>query len=146
MEENKNFEETIEKVEKKTLKEVIAENKGKILIGASYVVIAVGGYLIYKNRMKIDLHDMQIDLHDAQINDATDNIDFVRDIVKEGALEEAIATVNRKINYRLDRLSHMKDNNSDLDKELIGKYAGELKDLIEKQKAFVAEYDSIAIK
>lgn len=132
MEENKNFEETIEKVEKKTLKEVIAENKGKILAGVSCAIVGVGGYQIYK--------------HGLQIKINTKDIDFVRDVVKEGALEEAIVTVNRKINYRMEKIAHLRNSIEDNGPELISKYEEELKELIKKQKAFVAEYDSIAIK
>ena len=76
----------------------------------------------------------------------TDDIEFVRDIVKEGALEEAIATVNRKINYRLDKIEHLKQRFQENGPELISKYEEELKELMAKQESFVAEYNSIKIK
>ena len=128
-----------EKTEKKTVKEWISENKGKIVIGGTCVLVGVGSYLTYKYRVKLIAHD-------AMIKQNADNIEFVRDIVKEGALEEAIATVNRKINYRLDKIEHLKQRFQENGPELISKYEEELKELMVKQESFVAEYNSIKIK
>ena len=103
------------------------------------MLVGVGSYLTYKYHVKLIAHD-------TMIKQNTDDIEFVRDIVKEGALEEAIATVNRKINYRLDKIEHLKQRFQENGPELISKYEEELKELMVKQESFVAEYNSIKIK
>ena len=128
-----------EKTEKKTVKEWISENKGKIVIGGTCVLVGVGSYLTYKYHVKLIAHD-------AMIKQNADDIEFVRDIVKEGALEEAIAALNRKINYRIEKIDNLKHGLKDGSLELISKYEEELRELTAKQEDFIAEYNSIKIK
>ena len=128
-----------EKTEKKTVKEWISENKGKIVIGGTCVLVGVGSYLTYKCHVKLIAHD-------AMIKQNADDIEFVRDIVKEGALEEAIAALNRKINYRIEKIDNLKHGLKDGSLELISKYEEELRELTAKQEDFIAEYNSIKIK
>lgn len=128
-----------EKTEKKTVKEWISENKGKIAIGGTCVLVGIGSYLTYKYHVKLIAHD-------AMIKQNADDIEFVRDIVKEGALEEAIAALNRKINYRIEKIDNLKHGLKDGSLELISKYEEELRELTAKQEDFIAEYNSIKIK
>lgn len=122
----------VKEKEKRSFKEVIMDNKGKIIAGVSCVSIGLVTFFICKNHI--------------QIKNNTETIEFVRDVVKEGALEEAIATVNRKINYRLDKIEHLKNRNENVSLELIKKYEEELMELMAKSESFTKEYNSITIR
>lgn len=117
---------------KKSFKEVIVNNKGKIIVTVSCIAVGTVSFLIFKQNV--------------DIKNNTETIGFVRDIVKEGALEEAIATINRKINYRIDKIDHLKNSIEDNGPELIKKYEAELKELMVKLESFTKEYNSITIR
>lgn len=122
----------VKEKEKRSFKEVVMDNKGKIIAGVSCVSIGLVTFFMYR--------------HHIQIKNNTETIEFVRDVVKEGALEEAIATVNRKINYRLDKIEHLKNRNENVSLELIKKYEEELRELMAKSESFTKEYNSITIR
>lgn len=122
----------VKEKEKRSFKEVVMDNKGKIIAGISCVSIGLVTFFMYR--------------HHIQIKNNTETIEFVRDVVKEGALEEAIATVNRKINYRLDKIEHLKNRNENVSLELIKKYEEELMELMAKSESFTKEYNSITIR
>ena len=143
--------------ERKSLKEVIAENKGKIIAGASIVTAAAVGVVVYKNVNEIknlkELVDAQMKLneHQGELNHVslectkalTDEIVKVRDIAKEGALEEAINAVKRKIQYRVTKIDGcIKTNTPEslLSKEM---YEKELEILRDKLTMFQEEWDKM---
>ena len=74
----------------------------------------------------------------------TDELVKVRDIAKEGALEEAIAAVKRKIQYRVGKISDLSnrplDNDAMISKEL---YEKELELLKDKLVMFQEEWEKM---
>jgi hypothetical protein len=132
--------------ERKSFKEVVVENKGKIIAGVSIVTAATVGVVLYKNAIDIKnlsiIVDSQVKLNEVQgefnnksvecAKRITDELVKVRDIAKEGALEEAIAAVKRKIQYRVGKISDLSarplDNDALISKELLEKELIILKD------------------
>ena len=144
--------------ERKTFKEVIVENKGKIIAGVSIVTAVAVGVVVYKNVNEIknlkELVDAQIKLNEHQgkfnhvslecAQQLTEELVKVRDIAKEGALEEAINAVKRKIQYRVGKISDLSnrplDNDAMISKEL---YEKELEILKDKLVMFQEEWDKM---
>ena len=143
--------------ERKSLKEVIVENKGKIIADVSIVTATAVGVVVYKNVNEIknlkELVDAQMKLneHQGELNHVslectkalTDELVKVRDIAKEGALEEAINAVKRKIQYRVTKIDGcIKTNTPEslLSKEM---YEKELEILKDKLVMFEEEWEKM---
>ena len=143
--------------ERKSLKEVIVENKGKIIAGVSIVTATAVGVVVYKNvidiknlkgvvESQVKLNDAQGDFNKKSLECAqyiTDELVKVRDIAKEGALEEAINAVKRKIQYRVTKIDGcIKTNTPEslLSKEM---YEKELEILTNKLNMFQEEWDKM---
>ena len=143
--------------ERKSFKEVVVENKGKIIAGVSIVTAATVSAVLYKNAIDIKnlnaVLDSQIDLNKAQgdLNNKSleytkrlaDELVKVRDIAKEGALEEAIAAVKRKIQYRVTKIENCVKTNTPeslLSKDLLEK---ELEVLKDKLTIFQEEWEKM---
>ena len=143
--------------EKKSLKERVMENKGKIIAGVSIVTATAVGVVVYKNVNEIknlkELVDAQMKLneHQGELNHVslectkalTDELVKVRDIAKEGALEEAINAVKRKIQYRVTKIDGcIKTNTPEslLSKEM---YEKELEILKDKLVMFEEEWEKM---
>ena len=107
-----------ENQEKKSFKEVLVENKGKILAGVGVTALGVLGVAVYKNSIDIknlvgvntklvELTRLQGDLNEVErevVKKSVDHMLLTRRIAEEGALQEAIKSVESKIKYRLGRL------------------------------------------
>ena len=144
--------------ERRTFKEVVAENKGKIIAGATIVTVGAVGLVLYKQYQALKILseitkvDADIDKLQGKFNrevtdyvrEMTDQFVVVRDIAKEGALEEAIATVKRKIQYRVGKIADLNnrpfDKDAMLSKEL---YEKELEILRVKLETFEKEWDNM---
>lgn len=143
--------------ERKSLKEVIVENKGKIIAGVSIVTATAVGVVVYKNvidiknlkgvvESQVKLNEAQGDFNKKSIECAqyiTDELVKVRDIAKEGALEEAINAVKRKIQYRVTKIDGcIKTNTPEslLSKEM---YEKELEILKDKLVMFEEEWEKM---
>ena len=143
--------------ERKSLKEVIVENKGKIIAGVSIVAATAVGVVVYKNVIDIKnlkgVVESQVKLNEAQgefnhkslecAQYITDELVKVRDIAKEGALEEAINAVKRKIQYRVTKIDGcIKTNTPEslLSKEM---YEKELEILKDKLVMFQEEWEKM---
>lgn len=143
--------------ERKSLKEVIVENKGKIIAGVSIVTATAVGVVAYKNvidiknlkgvvESQVKLNEAQGDFNKKSIECAqhiTDELVKVRDIAKEGALEEAINAVKRKIQYRVTKIDGcIKTNTPEslLSKEM---YEKELEILKDKLVMFEEEWEKM---
>ena len=112
-----------QKSEKRTFKEVVSENKGKIIACASVITLGTISLILYKQNKSIKL---------------------VRSVTQHGCLEEAIATVNRKINYRIEKIKCLENGGLDEEKKLVlNRYRKELDELIAEQKLFADEYDRV---
>ena len=143
--------------ERKSLKEVIVENKGKIIAGVSIVTATAVGIVAYKNvidiknlkgvvESQVTLNEAQGDFNKKSLECAqyiTDELVKVRDIAKEGALEEAINAVKRKIQYRVTKIDGcIKTNTPEslLSKEM---YEKELEILKDKLVMFEEEWEKM---
>ena len=143
--------------ERKSLKEVIVENKGKIIAGVSIVTATAVGVVVYKNVIDIKnlkgVVESQVKLNEAQgefnhkslecAQYITDELVKVRDIAKEGALEEAINAIKRKIQYRVTKIDGcIKTNTPEslLSKEM---YEKELEILKDKLVMFEEEWEKM---
>ena len=107
--------------ERKSFKEFLVENKGK-LIAISSVTVAViaGGFYAYSRKKLdtsvVDLLNTELEMHKTQnvINKKTvsvlesldNDMTVVKQIALEGALEEAIKSVKNKIQYRVTKIDN----------------------------------------
>ena len=143
--------------ERKSFKEVIVENKGKIIAGVSIITATAVGVVVYKNvidiknlkgvvESQVKLNEAQGDFNKKSLECAqyiTDELVKVRDIAKEGALEEAINAVKRKIQYRVTKIDGcIKTNTPEslLSKEM---YEKELEILKDKLVMFEEEWEKM---
>ena len=143
--------------ERKSLKEMIVENKGKIIAGVSIVTATAVGVVVYKNvidiknlkgvvESQVKLNEAQGDFNHKSLECAqyiTDELVKVRDIAKEGALEEAINAIKRKIQYRVTKIDGcIKTNTPEslLSKEM---YEKELEILKDKLVMFEEEWEKM---
>lgn len=116
------------KTEKGSIKDVVIDNRGKIIAGASAVVIGALGYIIYKERL--DYNQLSIRLREAH-----EKADILAEALSEGVFEEAIATTTRKLNSRKDRLNYLINNNDETN-EIVVKLKGEIEVLTRRRDAF----------
>ena len=116
------------KTEKKSIKEVVIDNRGKIIAGVSTVVIGALGYIIYKERL--DYNRLS-----ERLKEAHEKADILAEALSEGVFEEAIATTTRKLNSRKDRLNYLLINRDETD-EIVVKLKGEIKVLTRRRDAF----------
>lgn len=111
--------------EKKSFKEVVKRNKAKI-VGVSALVATTGiGYVIYKEIPQLKL---------------------LREVILDGALEDAITTNTNKINYRYSKLASYagRTDKASLIKKV--QYEEELKILLDKDTKYKKLKESIFIK
>ena len=100
--------------EKKSFKEVLVENKGKFIVGGLAAVGAVVGGTFMLKQLKIDLSLVKLAYMQAEINDTAsealkdlnEELIVVKAITLEGALEQAIETLKKKIQYRVTKIDN----------------------------------------
>ena len=128
--------------ERKSLKEVVVENKGKIIAGVSIVAAGAVGIAVAKNHKAIVDQLKQIKKVDAKADignvintelwhraEVTEDI-----IVNSGIIDQARATIIRKKDNlvgKLNRYTNMQQGTPDIDK------------LIEEVKAGIAGFDKM---
>ena len=128
--------------ERKSLKEVVVENKGKIIAGISIVAAGAVGIAVAKNHKAIVDQLKQIKQVDAKAEighviseelwhraEVTEDI-----IVNSGIIDQARATIMRKKDNligKLNRYTNMEQGTPDIDK------------LIEEVKAGIAGFDKM---
>ena len=128
--------------ERKSLKEVVVENKGKIIAGVSIVAAGAVGIAVAKNHKAIVDQLKQIKQVDAKAEighviseelwhraEVTEDI-----IVNSGIIDQARATIMRKKDNligKLNRYTNMEQGTPDIDK------------LIEEVKAGIAGFDKM---
>lgn len=95
-----------ESKEKKSLKEVVMENKHYIFTGVACASTCVLGYLLFKE-VKVNkiLKEDNIKLlrKNCVVHDLKDQVETVQEAMSEGMIQEAIATTARKLNARIDK-------------------------------------------
>ena len=135
--------------ERKSFKEVLVENKGKIIVGGLAAIGAVVGGTFMLYQLKFDISFLKMGFMQAEINDSSSQAlkDFneelivVKSITLEGALEQAIETLKKKIQYRVTKIDGcIKEGTQQalLSKEI---YEKELEVLQEKLKLFEQEWN-----
>ena len=128
--------------ERKSLKEVVVENKGKIIAGVSIVAAGAVGIAVAKNHKAIVDQLKQIKKVDTKVEvghviseelwhraEVTEDI-----IVNSGIIDQARATIMRKKDNligKLNRYTNMEQGTPDIDK------------LIEEVKAGIAGFDKM---
>ncbi len=128
--------------ERKSLKEVVVENKGKIIAGVSIVAAGAVGIAVAKNHKAIVDQLKQIKQVDTKVEvghviseelwhraEVTEDI-----IVNSGIIDQAKATIMRKKDNligKLNRYTNMEQGTPDIDK------------LIEEVKAGIAGFDKM---
>ena len=100
--------------EKKSFKEVLVENKGKFIVGglAAIGVVVGGTFMLYQ--LKFDISFLKMGFMQAEINDSAsqalkdlnEELIVVKSITLEGALEQAIETLKKKIQYRVTKIDN----------------------------------------
>lgn len=135
--------------ERKSFKEVLVENKGKIIVGGLATIGAVVGGTFMLKQLKLDLLfaklvDVQGEINSTAseaLKDLNEELIVVKAITLEGALEQAIETLKKKIQYRVTKIDGcIKEGTQQalLSKEI---YEKELKVLQEKLKLFEQEWN-----
>lgn len=135
--------------EKKSFKEVLIENKGKIIVGGLAAIGVVVGGTFMLNQLKFDISFLKIGFMQAEINDSAsqalkdlnEELIVVKAITLEGALEQAIETIKKKIQYRVTKIDGCIKEGSHqalLSKEI---YEKELEVLKEKLELFEQEWN-----
>lgn len=98
--------------ERKSFKEVLVENKGKIIVGGLAAIGAVVGGTFMLTQLKFDISFLKIGYMQTEINDSTsqalkdlnEELIVAKSIALEGALEQAIETIKKKIQYRVTKI------------------------------------------
>lgn len=143
--------------EKKSLKERVMENKGKIIAGVSIVALGTITYMVYRNNVRVkglcklaecqgEFNGKVTELSKKEVSLLNKQVEYMkttREIAEEGALEEAIKSINKKIQYRIGKIEgckNSKDPESLLAKEI---YEKELKELIRKRDSFNELWDKM---
>ena len=128
--------------ERKSLKEVVVENKGKIIAGVSIVAAGAVGIAIAKNHKvlvdqlkQIKKVDAKSDLGIMVSKELWEKVEITEDIVvNSGIVDQAKATITRKRDNligKLNRYTNMQQGTPDVDK------------LIEEVKAGIAGFDKM---
>lgn len=119
-------------------KELIAENKYKILTATLGVTTCVLGVVLVKSEIgKKILEETDYTLKDK--------VDTLEEALTEGVFEEAIATTTRKIDYRKDKLDFIASRNDKGDSQIVSKLKREIEILTERRDAFAKAQASVGI-
>lgn len=116
----------------------------KVLIGLSIVGAGVAGYFAYGYFRSLKIADRLSDDLGEVIKDKgmlAESINTLMEAASEGVFEDAIGTVNNKINYRVDKKKYLMDaldlNPNDVDvKNALNKVNIELENLFRRKDKF----------
>ena len=129
--------------ERKSFKEVVVENKGKIIAGVSIVAVGAVGIAVAKNykgladqlSKRVTKIDAKSDLGIMASEELWHKVEVTEDIViNSGIIDQARATITRKrdtLISKLNRYINMQQGSPDIDK------------LIEEAKAGIAGFDKM---
>ena len=125
--------------ERKSFKEVVVENKGKIIAGVSIVTAGAVGVVLVKNNKDLLKHITKVeaksDLGIIVDKELWEKVEVTEDIiVNSGIIDQAKATISRKRDNligKLNRYINMEQGTPDIDK------------LIEEVKAGIKGFDKM---
>ena len=129
--------------ERKSLKEVVYDNRGKIIAGIAIIGCGVC-YVLVSNKYKDELKYLKDNIADLYEDNHT-----LSAILSEGALQDAITTTSNKINSRKSKLRMYEDRllNGDLNvKDYIDKIKGEMEILIKRKDLYETKLHDYEIK
>ena len=130
----------------------------KILLGVSIVGAGVAGFIIYKqHNIIIEALFDKIERDKIITNLNNDNqvlkcdVQTLMEAASEGVFEEAIGTVNNKINYRTDKKKYLLEAletnpNNDEIKQAVDKVNVELKNLFTRKDKYIKAQTLYEIK
>ena len=130
----------------------------KILLGVSIVGAGVAGFIIYKqHNIIIEALFDKIERDKIITNLNNDNqvlkcdVQTLMEAASEGVFEEAIGTVNNKINYRTDKKKYLLESletnpNNDEIKQALDKVNVELKNLFTRKDKYIKAQTLYEIK
>ena len=130
----------------------------KILLGVSIVGAGVAGFIIYKQHdiiIKALLDKIERDKIITNLNNDNQvlkcDVQTLMEAASEGVFEEAIGTVNNKINYRTDKKKYLLESletnpNNDEIKQALDKVNAELKNLFTRKDKYIKAQTLYEIK
>ena len=130
----------------------------KILLGVSIVGAGVAGFIIYKQHdiiIKALLDKIERDKIITNLNNDNQvlkcDVQTLMEAASEGVFEEAIGTVNNKINYRTDKKKYLLEAletnpNNDEIKQALYKVNVELKNLFTRKNKYIKAQTLYEIK
>ncbi len=130
----------------------------KILLGVSVVSAGVAGYIIYKQHniiTKALLDKIEYERFITNLDNENQvlkyDVQTLMEAASEGVFEEAIRTVNNKINYRADKQKYLIEeleinpNNDDV-RQALNKVSIELKNLLNRKEKYIKAQSLYEIK
>lgn len=125
------------KTEKKSMKEVIVENKYKIIAGTSIIVSGTLAVLLFNAKTDLSSIHRASEILEENIKPLQDRNYILESALNESLFEEAIATTVRKLNSRKDKLKYLMEISKDITKDkLFLKIEGEVEVLSKRLKTF----------
>lgn len=103
------------KKERKSFKEVVYDNRGKILTGALCITTATLSYLLFKEVKQneiIKMENVKLNTENKMVNKFKETVETIQEAMSEGMIQEAIATTTRKLNSRMDKRDHLLSKNN----------------------------------
>lgn len=99
------------KKERKSFKDVVYDNRGKILIGALCITTGTLSYLLFKEVKQNEI----LKIENVKLNTENkfkETVETIQEAMSEGMIQEAIATTTRKLNNRIDRKDRLLNKNN----------------------------------
>lgn len=103
------------KKERKSFKEVVYDNRGKILIGALCITTGTLSYLLFKEVKQneiLKMENVKLNTENKMVNKFKETVETIQEAMSEGMIQEAIATTTRKLNSRMDKRDHLLSKNN----------------------------------
>lgn len=121
-------------------KEYIVENKYEIFVDTLVLSTCILGAALVKSKIRNKI----LEETDYALKNKVDTLEAA---LTEGVFEEAIATTTRKINYRKDRLSFIRDTKDTrkFNKQIISNLEREIDILTERRDEFKKVQASVGI-
>lgn len=103
------------KKERKSFKEVVYDNRGKILTGALCITTVTLSYLLFKEVKQneiLKIENVKLNTENKMVNKFKETVETIQEAMSEGMIQEAIATTTRKLNNRIDIRDRLLNKNN----------------------------------